>query len=91
MTAEIIDFTTRRRTPDTDDAPRKTVGTLTTTAKDERLRSARREAWQKADALRNYWHQLLNFTDAVSRTRRTRAWRKLAGAMRSATTVAGHS
>jgi hypothetical protein len=69
MSAEIIDFTTRRRTPGTDDAARKTVGTLTTTAKNERLRSARHEAWRKADALTNYWSELLKFTDAVSRAR----------------------
>jgi hypothetical protein len=65
MSAEIIDFTTHRRTAGTDDAPRKTVGTLTTTAKNERLRSARHEAWRKANALRNYWDTLLGFTDAV--------------------------
>jgi len=69
MSAEIIDFTSRHRTPDADDAPRKAAGTLTTTAKNEHLRSARREAWRKADAIANYWRALLDFTDAVSRAK----------------------
>ncbi len=69
MSAELIDFTTHHRTPGADDAPRKAAGTLTTTAKNERLRSARREAWWKAAALTNYWSALLDFTDAVSRAK----------------------
>jgi len=68
MSAEIIDFTTRHRTPGADDAPRRPA--LTTTAKNKRLRSARREAWRKADALTNYWRTLLKFTDAVWNAKR---------------------
>jgi hypothetical protein len=68
MSAEIIDFTTRHRTPGADDAPGRPVG-LTTTAKNRRLRSARRDAWRKADATTNYWRALLDFTDAVSRAK----------------------
>jgi hypothetical protein len=70
MTAEIIDFTTRHRTPSADDAPRKTTGAATATAKNSRLRSARREAWRRAEALMNYWHALLKFTDAASIAKR---------------------
>ena len=71
MSAEIIDFTTRHPTPRAAaDAPRKTAGTLTTTAKNERLRSARREAWRKAGAVTDYWNALLRFTDAVSCAKR---------------------
>lgn len=68
MSAEIIDFTTRHRTPSADDAPRRPVG-LTTTAKNRRLRSARRDAWRKAEATTNYWRALLDFADAVSRAK----------------------
>jgi hypothetical protein len=65
MSAEIIDFTTRHRTLGADDAPRKAAGTLTTTAKNARLRLARREAWWKAEALTNYWRAQLDFMNAV--------------------------
>jgi hypothetical protein len=68
MSAEIIDLTTRHRTPGADDAPRRPAG-LTPTAKNGRLRSARRDAWRKADATTNYWRALLDFTDAVSRAK----------------------
>jgi hypothetical protein len=68
MSAEIIDFTTRHRTPGADDALRQPAG-LTMTAKNGRLRSARRDAWRKADATTNYWRALLDFTDAVSRAK----------------------
>jgi hypothetical protein len=67
MSAEIIDFTTRHRTPLADDEPRKPA--LTTTAKNARLRSARHEAWRKAEALADYWLALLKFMDAVSRAK----------------------
>lgn len=61
---EIIDFTTRLRRA-CDDAPRRPAGP-TTTAKNQRLRSARRDAWRKADATTNYWWARLRFNDAVS-------------------------
>jgi TPR repeat protein len=70
MSAEIIDFLTRHRAPLADDGPRKPVRTLTTTAKNWRLRSARCEAWRKADAARDFWHAYLKFTDQVSHARR---------------------
>jgi len=71
MTAEIIDFTTTRYRPRAaDDAPRKTDGTLTTTAKNARLRAARWEVWRRADAITNYWHVLLEFNSAVSRAKK---------------------
>jgi hypothetical protein len=66
MSAEIIDFTTSQRTRCADDVPRSAAGTLTTTAKNARLRKERRKAWRKADILTRYWHALLKFTDAVS-------------------------
>jgi hypothetical protein len=66
MPAEIIDFTTRHRTPGAVDKKRRSGGALSPIAKNERLRSARRDAWRKADALTNYWLALLRFTDAVS-------------------------
>jgi hypothetical protein len=69
MSAEILEFTTRRSKPAADNVPHKPRETLTITAKNERLRSARREAWRKADALANYWHALLRFTDAVKRVK----------------------
>ena len=60
MSAEIIDFTTRHRTPGADDAPRRTQ-----TAKNQDLRDARREAWRKADARVCYWSALLKYRDTV--------------------------
>jgi hypothetical protein len=65
MSAEIIDFTTRHRTPRADDAPRQAAGTLTATAKNARLRLARREVWWKAEARTDYWRALLDFMNAV--------------------------
>jgi hypothetical protein len=69
MSAEIIDLATRHRTPDADEPPRHRPTGLTTTAKNQRLRSERREVWRKADATTHYWHTLLCFTDAVSRAK----------------------
>ena len=40
-----------------------------TTAKNARLRSARREAWRKADAATDFWDAYLRFTDQVARAR----------------------
>jgi hypothetical protein len=82
MTAEIIDFTTtRHRTPAAApiglddlivDATRWTTGpaATTATAKNARLRAERRAAWLRADAITNYWHTLLRFTDAVRYAKR---------------------
>ena len=61
MSAEIIEFTTRHSKPAADNLPHKPREPLTTTAKNERLRSARREAWRKAEALTDYWHALPAF------------------------------
>jgi hypothetical protein len=66
MSAEIIDFTTSHRTRIADDVPRPAPGTLTTTAKNARLRSARRKAWNRANALTGYWLALRHFALAVS-------------------------
>ena len=70
MSAEIIEFTTRHSKPAADNVPHKPRETLTTTAKNERLRSVRREAWRKADAATDFWRAYLTFTDQVSRARR---------------------
>jgi hypothetical protein len=66
MSAEIIDLATRHRTPGADEPSRHRPTGLTTTAKNQRLRSERWEVWRKADATTRYWHTLLHFTDAVS-------------------------
>ena len=42
----------------------------TTTGKNARRRSARWEVWRRADAVTNYWHELLRFYDAVERAKR---------------------
>jgi hypothetical protein len=65
MCAEIIDLATRHRTPGADEPPRHQPTGLTTTAKNQRLRSERWEMWRKAAAATRYWHTLLRFTDAV--------------------------
>jgi hypothetical protein len=52
--------------PGADEPPRHRPIGLTTTAKNQRLRSERWEVWRKADATTRYWHTLLHFTDAVS-------------------------
>ena len=66
MSAEIIDFTTRYSTPVVGDEPRKPAETLTTTAKNARLRSTRKAEWRKADAATRYWRALLDLNSAVS-------------------------
>jgi hypothetical protein len=59
MSAEIVDFTTRHRTPSYDDTPRQSA-----TAKNQHLRSARWKVWRKADATTSYWRALLDLADA---------------------------
>src|SRR5262245_34813125 len=53
--ATIIDFTARRQKPTS----------VASTAENEKLRAARRKAWEKADATTSYWRALLGFTHAV--------------------------
>jgi hypothetical protein len=51
----------------------KTAGApppTTITGKNARLRSARWEVWRRADAITNYWQELLRFMDAVERAKR---------------------
>jgi hypothetical protein len=67
MSAQIIEFNTGHRAPRV--AAEAPGLTLTTTAKNARLRAARREAWQKADAATDFWYAYLRFTDQVSRAR----------------------
>lgn len=63
MSAQIIEFRTGHRSPcAADNRP--------AFAKNEHLRRDRREAWNRADALSNYWRANLDFFDAVSRAHR---------------------
>lgn len=57
---------TPRKVCEADDTPCETTGTLTTTAKNARMRSARHKAWRRADALTGYWHAVLDFELAAS-------------------------
>ena len=72
MSAELIDFTTRLRTLGVDEPPRPRPTGLTTTAKNQRLRRERCEAWRKAEATTEYWDALPLHTrsDARERLRR---------------------
>jgi hypothetical protein len=42
----------------------------TATGRNARLRSARWEVWRRADAITNYWHELLGFHHAVEYAKR---------------------
>lgn len=73
MTADIIEFGSYQQAPtvrprrvvsEADDT-RETAEPLTTTAKNTRMRSARYEVWQKANALTSYWRALLDLESAV--------------------------
>lgn len=71
MSAEIINFVTRYRTPGADEPPRRRPPDgLTRTAKNTRLRAARWDVWRKASILTDYWHAFLKFTEAVALAKR---------------------
>jgi hypothetical protein len=72
MPAEIIAFTARHRPPSTEEPPpaptmrRALPPPLTITARNQRLRHERWEAWRKANAATEYWRALLDLEHAVS-------------------------
>jgi hypothetical protein len=73
MSAEIIQFgaagpkrTTRRIQNFPHAAADARAGTLTTAAKNRRLRDEQKKAWGRASALTNYWEARLNFMDAAA-------------------------
>jgi hypothetical protein len=73
MTAEIVAFP-RAITSATRNLVRKIVRRemkaaetpLTETAKNQRLRNQRREAWRRADAIAEYWLRHLRFLDGIA-------------------------